>query len=283
METREGAARVKKLGRMRTFSLLVVLSLVLTAGLAQADPGTVIFGASAKGSDTVFVAAARNGDQWLAQRDMGQLAGPQQYGHAWQLFGLTSTVDNVPGKGIKMTSSAAMVAKLSDRASISALAVSGGSARQPRTATLVKDAAVVDALTAWLRDKGVRLSKARVTQSARVDLLGDGHPEWLVCGSSRDDIVNGNAKANPSDYSFAVMVWNDPKTSSLHIEPLHSETVGDRFVPSNLYEFVGVADLDRSGHMSVALRARYFQGGRLDIWSYDGQRVSRGITNGWQL
>lgn len=267
---------------MRRFSILLLLSFLLTAGFACANPDTALTGFSTKGSTTIYVVAARQDAQWMTQADMTGLAGPDQSGQPWQLFGLTSSAKSINGQRLEVDANGTLKAKLTDGAPINALAVRGGMASQPRTATLAKNAAVVDALTAYLRGQGVRIAKARVTQCASVDLLGDGRTEWLVCGSSRDQIVQGNAKDSPSDYSFAVMVWDDPKTGGLHIEPLALETIGSPNGVSDLFDFVGVADLDGSGKMVAALRSSYYMGGRFGVWTFDGERVSRQITGGWQ-
>lgn len=267
---------------MRRFSFLLLLSFLLTAGLAQANPDTVLTGFSSQGSNTIYVVAARQDGQWMTQRDMAGLAGPDQSGQPWQLFGLTSSAKSINGQRLEVNANGTLKAKLASGAPINALAVRGGTASQPRTATLAKNAAVVDALTAYLRGKGVSLAKARVTQCASVDLLGDGRTEWLVCGSSRDQFARGDLKDNPSDYSFAVMMWDDPKQGGLHIEPLSVETIGNPNGVNDLYEFVGVADLDGSGKMVAALRSHYYMGGRFGVWTFDGESVSRQMTGGWQ-
>jgi len=262
-------------------ALLVVLCAVCRV---QAAPSTVTIGNVSKGNSAVEVVSQCAGGKWRAASPDAQAA---KGASSWRLFTLSGEAAPLSASPIKADESGSLVAPLARRAPEQGVAVRGGSPRQPRHGQAVSDPAVVGAITELLRQKGIKVEKARVTQCVKVDLLGDGDPEWLVCAHSRDNIADAGITRKSTDYALAALVWVTPRgtrrASALHVEPLHLDAGQGSNDMGQFYRFAGVVDLEGRGAMCAALHSVYYEGGGLELWSFDGKQAKSITRGGWGL
>lgn len=268
---------------MRIPVLTVVLA-SLIVGLACATPSPLTLGYTHKGARAVDIATQRKGGVWLEGEATARLAEtgrPRGARDDWRLFTLTGQCALPRGGPIVSDETGSLIAPLTAAAPGEGVALRGGTPTQPRHGTSVTHPQVVDAVTRVLREHGTTVAKTRVVQCVKVDLDGDKHSEWLVCARSRDDIHHGDVPRKADDYSLALLLCEAPQ-GSLRVEALHVEATPAPEM-SLSYRWVGVVDLDGDGRLEAALHTQHYEGGGLEIWSFDGKQASKTASGGWGL
>lgn len=131
-----------------------------------------------------------------------------------------------------------------------------------------------------LRDAGLKVKSARLSQLLRVDLDGDGVEEVLISAHSRPEYGH-TPETKAGDYDLTALHF--VQHGKVKTVPLEVEVAGKSvaFSAPNRSEFLACADIDGDGTMEIVLSTGYYEGFGLEVWRFDGQKVSRVLSAGW--
>ena len=127
------------------------------------------------------------------------------------------------------------------------------------------DAAITDAITTFLRSKGIRRSPTRIKEAISIDLDGDGIAELIITGHyyRRWDKFELSA----GDYSFALLrVGSGPAARNVLLDgQFLYERIDADYAEHSI---VAVADLNGDGLMEIALRSIHSESDRQMLFEF---------------
>lgn len=130
----------------------------------------------------------------------------------------------------------------------------------------------VKAVTELLADKGIAKPKIKITQVLRVDLEGDGEEEVVISGThytNEEELV----KAAAGDYSFVALrrVVKGKVQTQILAGDFYPKSVED--AAPNIYKVSGVLDLNGDGVLEVIVNSTYYEGGGLQVWQLQKDKL----------
>lgn len=139
--------------------------------------------------------------------------------------------------------------------------------------------AYIDAVHAFLAQKGLPNAPANITRVLRVDLEGDGKDEVLISATTprmKQTVVD----AQKGDYSFVMMrkvVNGQVKTSTIDGEFYPKDTYANA---PNIYTLEGALDVNGDGVLELILGWHYYEGSGRSIYQIDGLKVKEVLSAG---
>jgi hypothetical protein len=148
--------------------------------------------------------------------------------------------------------------------------------RKPAIAD-VTQSVYMDVVADFLKSRGIKDPKVRITRILRVDLDGDGEEEVLI---SATNYFTGD-KTEHSAAPFPEAPIESPRTGSYSIVILRRVVAGkvqtqlvagelypkpDESVAPNVYQVAAVLDLNGDGKLEVIVHSFYYEGGQTTIY-----------------
>lgn len=142
----------------------------------------------------------------------------------------------------------------------------------PRRPTSLEtgDAAVTDAVTTFLRSKGIRRSPTRIKEAISIDLDGDGIAEMILTGHyyRRWDEFELSA----GDYSFALLrVGSGPSARNILLDGQFLDQRIDADYAE--HSIVAVADLNGNGRMEIAIKSIHSESDRQMLFEFQKDKA----------
>ena len=132
----------------------------------------------------------------------------------------------------------------------------------------------------FLKKKGMKNPKVKITQVILIDLDGDGVEEVLVTADTYGKKLYRHLQKNGS-YSLVLL----RKVIHGKVENL---VIEEDYFPSNLgwgvpmrFWVGAVLDVDGDGVMEIVLHAMYYEGGGTSVHQVEGDKVTRVLVAGW--
>ena len=150
--------------------------------------------------------------------------------------------------------------------------------RKPRIADPTQQV-YVNAVSDFLKTKGIEQPKVKIENILRVDLDGDGEDEVLISATnyfSKDDRVPMRSPAG--SYSMVLLrriVAGKVETQLVDGEfhPKAYLRKEDSFDAPNAYKVIATLDLDGDGKMEVVVGSNYYEGEAITIYRCDPKKV----------
>ena len=216
-----------------------------------------------------FLLGATSDGKWVKAEEAAKSMQP---GAVYRVYSLTEKVGEAKGSVPKSVSEPCpdtLEVSLSpkpERGVIAIAATWNALPRKPRTADVTQKV-YVDAVRDFLKKRGIKEPKVKITRILRVDLQGDGEDEVLISATnyfSKDGSVPSSAPAG--SYSLVLLRRTVAGT-------LRTQMVAGEFYPSaanfsapNSYDVGAVLDLDGDGKLEIVVHSGYYEGGATTIY-----------------
>ena len=224
------------------------------------------------------------GEQWLKP---GEMAGMLGGGETYRLYSMTRFIGTATGskpEKIREPGLPEFIVQMNPAPAPrkEMIAIGGQWNALPRVPRLAgTDQEIYKEVVAdFLKKKGVKNSKVKLTQVIRIDLDGDGVEEVLVTADTYDEQLTRNLQKKGS-YSLVLLrkVING-KVETLVIEEDYFPSTREYGVPHR--HWVGaVLDVDGDGVMEIVLHFRWYEGVGTSIHKIEGDKVTRVLVAGW--
>jgi len=156
------------------------------------------------------------------------------------------------------------------------LALSGAARPQPRSVRQLSSANPVyrTIVSDYLRARGIRVARPRLTRVLQGDLNGDGKNEVLIAATSTED--GGNVEIR-NFYSLVLLRYVNPN-GSMGTVPLAVD-VSARTDEGSLgrYKLLSCADLNGDGRREVVVTGSFYESNSLAVFTFDGKAARRVI------
>ena len=231
---------------------------------------------------TGFVVGARSGGKWLDSERAGRAL---KAGTKFRVFSLTKETGtakcNKPKADQEVCPDVWHV-ELSPVPDDHTIAVAAPWNPQPRAARVADSGQAVyrDAVREFLRGRGLRDPKVKITQLLRVDLDGDGEDEVLVTatdyGTKSDDDIPSESPAN--SYSMVLLRRVvDGKVRTQLVDGEFYRKAGNFNAPQR-FRVAGVLDVDGDGKLEVIVDASYYEGGSTHIFRCTPWKIEKVLS-----
>ena len=236
-----------------------------------------------------YLFGAASDGKWLKAEESAKAV---QADTTYQIYSLTAKVGEAKGSAPKSVDEPCpdtMEVTLSQKpeGGVIALAASWNALpRTPRIADITQQV-YADAVRDFLKTKGIDEPKAKIDNTLRVDLDGDGEDEVLISATnyfSKDGHVPMRSPAG--SYSMVLlrrMVAGKVETQLVEGEfypKAYSKAAQDegRFDAPNAYKVIATLDLDGDGKMEVVVDSNYYEGAETTIYRCDPNKVEALLT-----
>jgi hypothetical protein len=224
------------------------------------------------------------GERWLKP---GEMAGMLGGGETYRLYSMTRFIGTATGskpEKVREPGLPEFVVQMNPAPAPrkEMIAIGGQWNALPRVPRLAgTDQEVYKEVVAdFLKNKGVKNSKVKLTQVIRIDLDGDGVEEVLVTADTYDEQLTRNLQKKDS-YSLVLLrkVING-KVETLVIEEDYFPSTRKYGVPHR-YWVGAVLDVDGDGVMEIVLHSRDYEGAGTSIYKIEGDKVTLVLVAGW--
>jgi FG-GAP-like repeat len=225
--------------------------------------------------ETGFLIGAQSDGKWL---DGAHAAKTFQPGTSFRVYSLVAEVGVAIGSNPKSADEPCPEAQVvpfssKPKEGVIALAASWNALpRKPRV-TDTTQPVYEQAIRDFLRGRGIKEPKVKITQIIRIDLDGDGEDEVLISATnySTDDGVPSRAPAG--SYSFVLLrrVAAGKVKTQLVAGEFYTKATG--FSAPNSYRVLSVLDLDGDGKMEVIVESNYYEGGATTIYRWTPAKI----------
>lgn len=252
-------------------SLILLVPLLCGGLLAAAEPVPIVE------VQTDYLIGSYSGGKWLKSEVAAKSVKP---GTKFRVYGLTRELGE--SKGGKPTANTdvcpdVFTIALSPKPEQGAIAVAAPWDAMPRAPKVVAATQPVylDAVAEFLKGKGIKEPKVKITKIVRVDLEGDGEDEVLISATNYFTKEGNVPNASPAgSYSFVIL-------RRVVGGKLRTQLVDGEFYPKaktfnapGRYEICAVLDLDGDGKLEVILSNDYYEGGWTTIYRCTPDKVS---------
>jgi FG-GAP repeat len=201
----------------------------------------------------------------------------------YRLYGLTQSLGQAKGGKPKLAQDCGETLAVSlspkpEKGVIALAAPWNALPRKPRIADPTQQV-YVNAVSDFLKTKGIEQPKVKIGNILRVDLDGDGEDEVLISATnyfSKDDRVPMRSPAG--SYSMVLLrriVAGKVETQLVDGEfhPKAYLRKEDSFDAPNAYKVIATLDLDGDGKMEVVVGSNYYEGEAITIYRCDPKKV----------
>jgi hypothetical protein len=151
--------------------------------------------------------------------------------------------------------------------------------RKPRTADTTQKV-YGDAVGDFLKKRGIKEPKVKITRILRVDLEGDGEEEVLISATnyfSKDESVPSNAPAG----SYSLVLLRRVTAGKVQTQLVAGEfyPTAKTFIAPNHYSVTAVLDLDGDGKLEVMVHSAYYEGGSTTIYRCEPGKNAKALLS----
>jgi len=230
-----------------------------------------------------FFGATANG-KWIKAEDAAKSIPDET---TYRIYGLTESLGEAKGgkpKAVEDVCRDTLAVSLSPKPEKGVIALAApwnALPRKPRAGDTTQQV-YVDAVSDFLKTKGIEQPKVKIDNILRVDLDGDGEDEVLISATnyfSKDNRVPMRSPAG--SYSMVLLrrvVAGKVETQLIVGEfypkayPNAAQEEG-RFDAPNAYKVVATLDLDGDGKLEVVVAADYYEGEAITIYRCDPKKI----------
>ncbi len=206
----------------------------------------------------------------------------------YQVYGLTQSLGQAKGAKPKPAEeevcSDVLTVSLSPKPEKGVIALAAPWKALPRKVQIldVTQQVYVDAVSDFLKTKGIKQPKVKIENILRVDLEGDGEDEVLISATHYSEKEEGAPTRSPAG-SYSMVLLRRVVSGKVETQLVEGEfypkayqngTDDDAsFNAPNAYKVVAVLDLDGDGKMEVVVASQYYEGGATTIYRCDPKKV----------
>jgi hypothetical protein len=147
----------------------------------------------------------------------------------------------------------------------------------PRTPLVVdpKQPVYEEAVRAFLKARGIKESKVRITRILRIDLEGDGEDEVLISATNYFTNDNEVPMHAPSRGSYSIVILRPVVGGKVQTQLVAGEVYAkaDASNAPNLYSIPAVLDLNGDGKLEVIVHSLYYEGGETTIYRCQPDKI----------
>ena len=213
-----------------------------------------------------------------------QAAKTIQPGTVYRIYGLTEKVGETKGSEPKSASEPCpdtlevALSPKPERGVIAIAATWNALLRKPRKADATQKV-YVDAVRDFLKKRGIKEPKVKITRILRVDLEGDGEDEVLISATnyfSKDDGVPSSAPAG----SYSLVLLRRMVAGNLRTQLVAGEFYpsAENFNAPNSYDVGAVLDLDGDGKLEIVVHSGYYEGEATTIYRCEPVKINAVLT-----
>lgn len=261
---------------MKPLAVLLLLSAAAMAAdlhpIVEADTG-YLFGGSADG-------------KWIKAE---KVAKSMKGRTAFRVFGLTQEVGKATGGKPKFAdaevcSDMLKVSLPSTKEGVIALSAPWNALpRKPQVADPT-ERVYVDAVRDFLESRRMSDPQVKITRILRVDLDGDGEEEVLINATNYFTEDGDVPMDTAAPGSYSIVLLRRVVAGKVQTELIAGEFyVKDESSASNLYEILGVLDLNGDGKLEVIVHSHYYEGSETTIYDCSGGKCETALSVGCGL
>lgn len=224
------------------------------------------------------------GDRWLKPKEMaGLLSGGERY----RLYSLTRFIGTATGSKPERIREPGLPEFVVHMAPLPVpqkeiIAIGGLWNALPWVPRLASTGQQVykEAVADFLRKRGLKNPKVKITQVIRLDLDGDGVEEVLVTADTFDKQLTRNLQKRGSYSLVLLRKVIRGKVETLVIEEDYFPSTRKYGVPTR-YWVGAVLDVDGDGLMEIVLHSMYYEGVGTSVHKVEGDKVTRVLVAWW--
>jgi len=237
--------------------------------------------------DTGYLFGGSVGGKWIkAEKAAKSMKGRT----AFRIFGLTQEVGKATGGKPKPAEAEACADMLTVKFSLTpndgVIALSApwnALPRKPQIADPTQQV-YVDAVREFLESRRMSDPKVKITRILRVDLDGDGEEEVLVNATNYFTEDGDVPLDTAAPGSYSIVLLRRVVAGKVQTELIAGEFyVKDESSASNLYEILGVLDLNGDGKLEVIVHSHYYEGSETTIYDCSGGKCEVALSVGCGL
>ena len=227
-----------------------------------------------------FFGATVNG-KWIKAEDAAKSIPDET---TYRIYGLTQPLGEVKGgkpKAVEDVCTDTLTVSLSSKPEKGVIALAAPWNALPRKPQVIDPTqkVYVDAVSDFLKTRGIEQPQVKMESILRVDLDGDGEDEVLISATnyfSKDNRVPMRSPAG--SYSMVILrrvVAGKVETQLVEGEFYPKAYVSDdaSFNAPNVYKVIAVLDFDGDGKMEIVVRSDYYEGGATTIYRCNPKKV----------
>jgi hypothetical protein len=221
---------------------------------------------------------------WIKANEAMNLLGDEI---TYRVYGLTQALGEAKGgkpKPEEVPCEETLAVSLSPKPEKGVIAIAAPWNAQPRKPQVIDPTQkiYVDAVSDFLRTKGIEQAKVKIDNILRVDLDGDGGEEVLISTTnyfSKDGHVPMRSPAG--SYSMVLLrrviagkVETQLVEGEFHPKACPGKGTDDdaSFDAPNAYKVIGTFDLDGDGKLEIVIDSRYYEGSETTIYRCDPRK-----------
>lgn len=137
----------------------------------------------------------------------------------------------------------------------------------------------VDAVREFLESRRMSDPKVKITRILRVDLDGDGEEEVLINATNYFTEDGDVPLDTAAPGSYSIVLLRRVVAGKVQTELIAGEFyVKDESSPSNLYEIMGVLDLNGDGKLEIIVHSHYYEGSATTIYDCSGEKCQEALS-----
>ena len=227
-----------------------------------------------------FFGATANG-KWIKAEDAAKSIPDET---TYRIYGLTQPLGEVKGgkpKAVEDVCTDTLTVSLSSKPEKGVIALAAPWNALPRKPQVIDPTqkVYVDAVSDFLKTRGIEQPQVKMESILRVDLDGDGEDEVLISATnyfSKDNRVPMRSPAG--SYSMVILrrvVAGKVETQLVEGEFYPKAYVSDdaSFNAPNVYKVIAVLDFDGDGKMEIVVRSDYYEGEATTIYRCDPKKI----------
>lgn len=227
-----------------------------------------------------YLFGAISDGKWIKADETAKLIGDET---TYRVYGLTQALGDAkgdkpkPADGVCEETLAVSLSPETEKGVIALAAPWNALPRKPRIADPTQQV-YVNAVSDFLKTKGIEQPKVKIENILRVDLDSDGEDEVLISATnyfSKDSVPKRSPAGSYSMVLLQRVVAGKVETQLIEGEFYPKAYVSDEasFNAPNAYKVIVVLDLDGDGKMEVVVASGYYGGEATTIYRCDPKKI----------
>jgi hypothetical protein len=224
-----------------------------------------------------FFGATANG-KWIEAKPAAKSV---KDGTGYRVYSLTDQVGEAKGDRPKVAEEAVcpdtLAVSLSPKPNGGVIALAApwnALPRKPRIADATQQV-YVDAVRDFLKGRGIKDPKVRITRILRIDLEGDGEDEVLISATNYFTNNNEVPMHAPPRGSYSIVILRRVVGGKVQTQLVAGEVYpkADASNAPNIYSIAAVLDLNGDGEVEVVVHSFYYEGGETIIYRCEPAKI----------